>query len=115
MAIVEVSVIPIGTGSASLSRFVARALEVLEEAADLKYELTPMGTVIEGDLVRIMDVVVKMHRSAFTDGCVRVVTTLKIDERRDKPQTMSDKVESVRKQRARRSRPACQCTYGERG
>ncbi len=106
MAIVEVSIVPIGTRSASISRYVAQALDVLEEAGDLKYQLTPMGTVIEGDLDMIMGVVVKMHRSAFTDGCVRVVTTVKIDERRDKPQRMADKVESVRRQRAGRTRPA---------
>jgi uncharacterized protein YqgV (UPF0045/DUF77 family) len=37
-----------------------------------------------------------MHASAFDAGAVRVVTTIRIDERRDKPLTMDGKIEAVR-------------------
>ena len=48
MAIVEVTIVPMGTATTSLSRYVADCHKVLMAAEDLKYELNPMGTVIEG-------------------------------------------------------------------
>ena len=97
MAIAEVSVVPLGTKTASVSRYVARAIKVLEHEKGIRYELTAMGTIIEGDLDRILAVVKKMHEAVFDEDIARVVTTIKIDDRRDKPQTMSGKLDSVRK------------------
>ena len=57
MAIAEVTIVPLGTATTSLSRYVADCHKVLMAAGDLKYELNPMGTVIEGDLTRIMEVI----------------------------------------------------------
>jgi len=101
MAIAEVSVVPLGTGTPSVSQYVARAVKVLEQEKDMKYELTAMGTIIEGDLDRILGVVRKMHEETFGQGVARVLTTIKIDDRRDKAQTMKGKLDSVsRKLRA---------------
>lgn len=97
MAIVEVSIVPLGTRTASVSQYVARAVKVLEQEEDMKCELTAMGTIMEGDLDRILAVVRKMHEAVFGEGVVRVLTTIKIDDRRDKPQTMKAKLDSVRK------------------
>jgi uncharacterized protein (TIGR00106 family) len=97
MAIVEVSVVPLGTKTPSVSLYVVRAAKVLERQKDMKYELTAMGTIIEGDLDRILAVVRKMHEAVFGEGVTRVLTTIKIDDRRDKPQTMKAKVDSVNK------------------
>jgi uncharacterized protein (TIGR00106 family) len=97
MAIVEVSVVPLGTKTASVSRYVARAVRVLEEEKDIKYEMTAMGTIIEGDLDRILAVVRKMHEETFGQGVARVLTTIKVDDRRDKARTMKAKVDSVKK------------------
>jgi len=97
MAIAEVSVVPLGTKTPSVSRHVARAIEILEQEKDIRYELTAMGTIIEGDLDRILAAVRKMHETVFNEDIARVVTTIKIDDRRDKPQTMSGKLDSVRK------------------
>ena len=97
MAIVELSVVPIGTGTPSVSKYVAGAVKILQAERDIKYKLTAMGTIIEGDLDHLMILVKKMHQSAFDAGVMRVVTTVKIDERRDKPSSMSRKVKSVQK------------------
>ncbi len=96
MAIVEVSVVPIGTGSPSISEYVVQAVKVLQNEKDLKYELTGMGTIIEGDLERLLTLVRKMHQAVFDSGAMRVLTTVKIDERRDKVSTVSSKVASVK-------------------
>jgi uncharacterized protein (TIGR00106 family) len=97
MAIAEVSVIPLGTKTASVSQYVARAVRALEREKYIKYETTAMGTIIEGDLDRILAVVKKMHEGTFGEGVARVLTTVKIDDRRDKAQGMSEKVTSLKK------------------
>ena len=96
MAIAEVSVVPLGTKTPSVSQYVARAIKVLEQEKDIKHETTAMGTIIEGDLDRILAVVRKMHEEIFGEGVARVVTTVKIDDRRDKAQNMKAKLDSLR-------------------
>ena len=98
MAIVEVSVVPLGTGTTSVSLYVARAVEVLPGEKDIKYELTAMGTIIEGDLEHLLTLVRKMHEAVFDAGITRVVTTIKIDDRRDKISSMSSKMESLKRE-----------------
>ncbi len=96
MAIVEVSVVPLGTGSTSLSPYVAACeKELKEHSGDLKYELTAMGTIIEGDLEQILQLVRRLHEVPFKSGAERVSTSIKIDDRRDKSGSIKQKVQSV--------------------
>jgi len=95
MAIVELSIVPIGVASTSMSSYVAEAIRVLEKTS-LKYELTSMGTIISGDLDDILSAIRRMHESLFTAGAVRVLTQVRIDDRRDKESSMEQKVRSVR-------------------
>ncbi|MFW6102357.1 MAG: MTH1187 family thiamine-binding protein [Chloroflexota bacterium] len=97
MAIAEISVVPLGTKTPSVSQYVARAVRVLEQEKGIRYEMTAMGTIIEGDLDRILAVVRKMHEGTFGDGVVRVLTMLRIDDRRDRAQGMKAKVDSLKK------------------
>lgn len=97
--VAEVSIIPVGTGDTGISHYVAACLDVLEARKDLSYRLTPMGTVIEGPLDKVFEVTHKMHEVPFGKGAFRVVTTIKIDDRRDTSSTMVGKVESVLKLR----------------
>lgn len=96
MAIVEVAVVPLGTGSTSLSQYVADCYKVLKQSG-LKHQLTPMGTIIEGDLDDILKLVRKLHEVPFAAGALRVSTTIKIDDRRDKNSSMEQKIRSVEK------------------
>ena len=95
MAIAEVTIVPLGTGSASLSQYVAQCHKVLENATDLQYRLTPMSTIIEGELDRILEVVRQMHETTFAGGVQRVSTSIKIDDRRDKELSMDGKIQAV--------------------
>jgi uncharacterized protein (TIGR00106 family) len=95
MAIAEISVVPLGTNSPSVSKYVAHAVKVLQQEKDIKYETTAMGTIVEADLDKILAVVKKMHEGTFGEGVARVLTTVKIDERRDRPETMEDKLASL--------------------
>lgn len=98
MALIEVGVIPLGTETPSVSKYVAGAVKVLQDAKDIKYELTAMGTIIEGDLARLLSLAEKMHQSVFAAGAMRVVTTIKIDERRDEVASMKSKLEAVKRE-----------------
>ena len=71
---------------------------VLQGEKDIKYELTAMGTIIEGDLEHLLTLARKMHEAVFDAGITRVVTTIKIDDRRDKISGMSSKIESVKRE-----------------
>ena len=96
MAILEISVVPIGTKSTSVSSYVAECVKILKEEK-LRYELTSMGTNIEGDLKELIRIALRMHHEPFKKGALRVVTTLRIDDRRDKKGTLSGKKKSVQK------------------
>jgi len=103
MAIAEISVVPLGTGTPSVSKYVARAVEVLQQEKGIRYELTAMGTTIEGDLDKILMAAKKMHEVLFQQGAARVLTTIRIDDRRDKAASMKDKVDSLKRELERRS------------
>ncbi len=94
--IAEIKVYPFGSGTASVSHIVATCVSVLEKASDIKYQVTPMATIIEGPLERILELVKEMHELPFSQGINRVVTSISIDDRRDKQITMDGKVKAVR-------------------
>ncbi len=95
MAILEISVVPIGTKGTSLSHYVADCIKVLRKEKKVKYELTSMGTNIEGNLRDLIKIALKMHEVPFEKGAPRVLTTLKIDDRRDKKGTLEGKKKAV--------------------
>ncbi|MDN4525373.1 MTH1187 family thiamine-binding protein [Fictibacillus fluitans] len=99
MAIIDITVIPIGTETPSVSKYVAGIQRILESYGDrINYELTPMNTIVEGELDVLLQVIKDMHEAPFAQGIQRVATNIRIDDRRDKPSTMQSKLESVRAQ-----------------
>jgi len=104
MAIMEITVVPMGIQGTSLSAYVAGCLDVLKREK-VKYELTAMGTNIEGNLKDLIRIALKMHAVPFKKGAPRVTTTLRIDDRRDKKGTLEGKKMAVQsKLRKNRSR-----------
>ena len=94
--IAEVTVVPLGTASTSLSAYVAEVEKVLCEFPGLKSLLTPMSTILEGELADVLEAVRAMHETPFQKGAQRVSTTLRIDDRRDKAITMEGKLAAVK-------------------
>ncbi|MFW6056827.1 MAG: MTH1187 family thiamine-binding protein [Chloroflexota bacterium] len=94
MALAEITVIPSGVGP-SVSAYVAKAERIIARHSSVKSQLTPMGTILEGDLDDLLAIVRDVHSGMFGDGVERVYTIVRIDERRDKPLTMEGKVRSV--------------------
>ena len=95
MVIAEISIVPIGTCTPSVSRYVARAIQVLGQENNIKYKLTGMGTILEGTWTSVLEAVRKMHDSVFDDQIQRVVTTIRIDDRRDREASVERKMQSV--------------------
>lgn len=95
MAIVQVTIVPIGSETPSVSKYVASCHKVLDNYPELKYQLTPMSTCIEGDLDLILKAVREMHEVPYGEGAKRVSTSIKIDDRRDKLGTMEQKIKAV--------------------
>jgi uncharacterized protein (TIGR00106 family) len=102
MAIVAVSISPTGASpgqeGASVSASVARALEVVRAQDRVRYQLDSMFTTLEGDLDEIFALIRRMQEAVFEAGAVRVGTVIKIDDRRDRPTSMEEKVRSVEEQ-----------------
>jgi uncharacterized protein (TIGR00106 family) len=95
MAIAEISIIPLGTKTPSVSKYVARAVKVLQQERDLKYQITSMGTIIEGRLDKILAVAEKMHEGTFGREVTRVITIIEIDDRRDQASSIKGKMNSL--------------------
>ena len=95
MIIVELKVIPLGTGKPGLSEYVAKAVEAIRKEG-ITPETGAMGTVFEAKTIdRALEAVKKAHQAMFSDGAKRVVTFVEMDERRDKEGTISRKKESI--------------------
>ncbi|SDO00021.1 MTH1187 family thiamine-binding protein [Alkalicoccus daliensis] len=94
MALLEISVVPVGTGSESFSGDVERAVSVIEQNG-LKYQVTPTATIIEGDIDKLFDVAQVIHLNEIKNNAKRVVTSIKIDDRTDEPLTLDRQVDHV--------------------
>ena len=93
--IAEMKIVPLGTTTTSLSNYVAACLDIVKQAQDVSYQLTAMGTIIQGPLERVLDLAQKMHEVPFAMGAKRVLTNVTIDDRRDKLATMESKVKAI--------------------
>jgi uncharacterized protein (TIGR00106 family) len=92
------SIVPLGHESTSVGEYVAAAIAAMEKVKCLRCEITPMGTIMEADnLEPIFEAVKAAHEALTAKGILRIESTLIIDDRRDKPRTMKDKVDAVKK------------------
>lgn len=78
--LVEFRIIPVGTGE-ELKEYLAKILAVVEKS-ELDYQLTAMGTLLEGEWEEIMFVVKKCH-DEIKKLSERVVTEIIVDDRKD--------------------------------
>jgi len=97
MVIAEVSIVPVGTKTSSLSRYVAKAIEPLNKQTSVSFNITAMGTILEGELSDVMTAVSWMHNNVFDEEINRVVTNIRIDDRRDRNTSGDYKIQSVMK------------------
>lgn len=92
----ELEIVAIGTGSTSMSGHVSDAVKAIEKLG-IKYQLTPMGTTIEVDSIDdVFNAVKAAHEALTKSGVNRVVSHLTIDDRKDAPKGMEEKIKSVK-------------------
>ena len=97
MATADLTVISLGRAETSASRYIAEIQRRLAAQDRVRYAMHAMGTSLEGTTEDILRVVGELHAVPFDMGVPRVYTVLKLDERRDREQTLADKVGSVRR------------------
>jgi uncharacterized protein (TIGR00106 family) len=92
--IVDFTVVPVGAGI-SLSPYIAACEKVLAESG-LTYELHANGTNVEGEWEQVFTAIRRCHDTLHAMGVPRIHTNIKLGTRTDRPQTMADKIASVR-------------------
>ena len=96
VTIAEFSIHPIGSGT-SVGRYVKVAIGALSKIEGLRYQVTPMATVLESpDLSKILQAVDVSDAALRKLGAKRISSMLRVDQRLDKPRTMADKVSSLK-------------------
>lgn len=97
LIIADFSIIPIGQSGTSVGRYVAAVIKEFDAIEGLEYEVTPMGTVLASkSLDTILLAVKKAHEAVLSKGIRRVESTLRIDDRQDKPRSIDDKVRAIK-------------------
>jgi uncharacterized protein (TIGR00106 family) len=101
----EISIIPLGkkhstdtmTDSTSISKEVSVAFEAIQKIPQVKVTLNAMGTEIESnnikDILKSIDVV---HHALKDIGIKRIISSIRIDERLDKSETLEGRINSVK-------------------
>jgi uncharacterized protein (TIGR00106 family) len=101
MVLLEFAMAPRGVGD-SLSPYVARILDVIDRSG-VAYQLTPMGTILEGDWDQVMGVVTACFRELERD-CSRIGLNLKVDWRAGGESRLKSKIEHVEEKLGRKLR-----------
>ncbi len=99
MVLLEFSMSPLSAGE-SVSAYVARSLDIIDKSG-LPYQLTPMGTIIEGEWPEVMAVVTACFDAMRAD-CSRISTSMRIDYRSGPGGRLKAKVASVEKKLGRK-------------
>ena len=99
MVLLEFSMAPHGQGE-SVSAYVARILDVIDRSG-VPYQLTPMGTILEGEWDDVMGVVSACFRELESD-CSRIGVNLKVDYRQGPAGRLKAKVERVEQRLGRK-------------
>lgn len=92
--ILEFSVVPVGGGE-ELAVPVAKVLDVIDRSG-LPYQLTAMGTLVEGDWDEVLGLVRRCHE-AMRGETGRVLTHIAIDDRTGASGRIAGKVRDVEK------------------
>ena len=87
------------TRTTSTSFYIAKSIESIQGIENLRYEINPMGTILESDSIDVINSAAKkMMETVHNLGIARVEVVIKIDSRRDKQVKMEEKLESIKKQ-----------------
>ena len=89
-----VCLIPIRTGTASISNEVA-TITKLARLSHLNCTLHSAGTTVEGPWNEVMELIGQFHETLHDSGVVRIQSNIRVGTRTDKHQTPQDKIDVV--------------------
>lgn len=93
MVLMELAIFP-NNVIGSMSPYVARVLNIIDKSG-LKYRLSPMSTVIEGELEQVLAIANACHNELAKD-CDRISIVMRVDSKPGNSETrMESKVTSV--------------------
>ena len=98
MALLEFSITPIGAGE-SVGQYVARCVDLVDQSG-LEYRLHAMGTIVEGNVHELLNLLERCIEAVAAD-CDRVSVTAKLDYRQGHSGSLDAKVASVEKRLGR--------------
>ena len=101
MVLLEFAMAPTGQGE-SLSAQVARVLDVIDRSG-VPYQLTPMGTILEGEWDQVMAVVTACFKTLQAE-CPRIGMNLKMDYRAGTASRLHSKIARVEEHLGRKLR-----------
>ncbi len=92
MVLAEFSIFPTDKGE-SVSSYVAQLIDIIDRSG-LAYQLTPMGTVIEGSWNEVMQVITQCfnHLKPLSN---RISVQLKVDYRKGDQSRMHSKIKKI--------------------
>jgi uncharacterized protein (TIGR00106 family) len=93
----EISILPVGTSSTSISKEVSAAFDAIRTTKDIKnIKLTAMGTQIEANNMKaILNSIEAAHQAVKSTGAKRIISSIRIAERLDVSRSLEDEVKSV--------------------
>jgi uncharacterized protein (TIGR00106 family) len=91
--LIDLCVVPLGVG-VSVSKYVAVCEKIISDAG-LKSNLHANGTNIEGDWDDVFAAIKRCHEVIHEMDAPRIFTSLRINTRIDREQTLQDKIDSV--------------------
>lgn len=103
MALMQITIIPLGTATPSVGKYVADVERYLQEQG-IDHQLQDMGTVVHGESEELFRLAAEIHNLVFGKGVQRVVTHITIDDRRDVQQGLGDKQRAVLRRLAPREK-----------
>jgi uncharacterized protein (TIGR00106 family) len=98
MVLLEFSMFPLDKGE-SLSQYVARSIDIVDRSG-VAYQTHAMGTVLEGEIDQVLDVVRRCYEAMAVD-CNRIECSIKIDARKGSSGRLQSKIASVEKKLGR--------------
>ncbi len=94
--LIAFSIVPMGVGT-SVGKYVQQVIKELKKRG-FKFEVGPMCTTVElkpEEMMKFFEFIRDVHEMFASQGIGRIETLIKIDDRRDKPETIEYKVKKA--------------------
>lgn len=82
VVVAQITITPVGTGDPDIISYVRECIKIAH-LSEMKFQETPLGTVVRGPIEEVLKVVKKMHERPFEMGVKRVRTHVCIDDFRE--------------------------------